>query len=141
MSANRLSWSQFFHIGTSLSICRCSDPRILCGIIVCYESGMLAPTPKPPRLYIREWMERARINQTQLAERMGCGHGTVSKLLNDRMEITQNWLAAISFALGVSAIDLYRDPSRRDVAAEIETLPPQLQEEALRFVEYLKTRK
>jgi DNA-binding XRE family transcriptional regulator len=66
----------------------------------------------PTRLYIREWIaaEAPHITQKTLAERMGCEPGTVSKLLNGKMDMTLEWLASFADALDKSVPDLFRDP-------------------------------
>lgn len=64
----------------------------------------------PSRFYIREWMKERHLDGKRLAERMGVEPGTVSKLLNGKMEMTAKYLADIADALDLSVPDLFRDP-------------------------------
>jgi len=76
---------------------------------------------RPPRLFIREWMEHLGFTNRRLAERMDRAEGTVSKLLaaadpvNSRgkrttQKITVEYLAEFAEALNVDVPQLFRDP-------------------------------
>lgn len=64
----------------------------------------------PRRLYIRERLEKAGIDQQTLAGRMGCSPSQVSKLLKNPIAIDGRWLGRFADALDVSPTDLYYDP-------------------------------
>ncbi len=64
----------------------------------------------PTRLFIREWIKDAGLDQKRIAERMECEPGTVSKLLNGGMEMTTFWLASFADALDISVPQLFLDP-------------------------------
>ena len=66
----------------------------------------------PFRHYIREWMECRNTNQSQIAERLQTGTGTISKLLNGQQRMSDKWLSGFAEALHVEVIDLLRDPNR-----------------------------
>jgi len=96
----------------------------------------------PSRLYIREWIARETptLTQERLAERMECGPGTVSKLLNGQMEMTTGWLANFADALDVSVPDLFRNP---DAPTRDELLRGYSNEElttALQLVQHSRNR-
>lgn len=65
---------------------------------------------KPFRHYIREWMEYKDVSQERLAGRMDVESGTISKLLNGHMRMSDKWLTGIATALDVEVADLFRDP-------------------------------
>lgn len=67
---------------------------------------------KPFRHYISEWMERKKLSQVEVAGRMECEPGTVSKLLSGKMRLSDVWLAGFAHALDVEIPDLFRDPNR-----------------------------
>jgi transcriptional regulator with XRE-family HTH domain len=68
---------------------------------------------KPARLFIHEWMEKRRLNQTDIARRLEVGSsGTISKKLKDPAKMSTEWIAAFAFALDVEVGDLYRHPDR-----------------------------
>lgn len=68
---------------------------------------------RPYRLYLAEWIEAKGLTQDQIADRMDCSPGTVSKLVTGKMKQTPEWLAAIAYALGpdVEVQDLFRHPA------------------------------
>jgi transcriptional regulator with XRE-family HTH domain len=84
-------------------------------------------------------MARARITQRVMAEKLNCQEGTVSKLLNGKMEMTNTWLMAFSMVLGLQVPDLYRDPNDDDPAALFSDLSVDQRREAERFIRYLKS--
>lgn len=74
---------------------------------------------RPPRLYIREWMEELGVNNKKLAERMGRAESTVSKLLTaadphprakTQQKVTVAYLAEFAEALNLEVPQLFRDP-------------------------------
>ena len=56
-------------------------------------------------------MKKRDINQERLAGRMEIESGTISKLLNGRMRLSDVWLAGFAEALNVEVADLFRDPN------------------------------
>lgn len=69
---------------------------------------------RPPPLFLQEWMDKFQLSGEEMAGRMDCSPGTVSKLLNGKMKITEEWKARFVDALGhdVTVPDLYRHPDR-----------------------------
>ena len=79
-----------------------------------YRAAMVARigASRPYRLFLAEWLEEKGLTQDQLAGRMECSPGTVSKLFSGEMKQTTEWLARIAYALGdeVEVRDLFRHP-------------------------------
>jgi transcriptional regulator with XRE-family HTH domain len=94
----------------------------------------------PSRLYIREWMARETPTLTQelLAGRMDTQPGTVSKLLNGKMEMTTGWLANFADALDLSVPDLFRDPSAPTPAELLAAGTPEELRQAIRLVQSIR---
>lgn len=94
----------------------------------------------PSRLFIREWIKKRGLDQKRVAERMECEPGTLSKLINDKMEMTTSWLAGIADALDVSVPDLFRDPDTptQDELLSMGVAPDELKQ-AIRLVLIAKT--
>lgn len=84
-------------------------------------------------------MARARVSQRAMAERLNCQEGTVSKLLNGKMEMTNTWLMAFSMVLNLQVPDLYRNPDDEDPAALFSELSDEQKREAERFIRFLKS--
>jgi transcriptional regulator with XRE-family HTH domain len=130
-----------FHIGNRKSSVSISDPGMPTQRGAAYTGGMVQRigSKHPSRLFIREWIKKRGLDQKRVAERMECEPGTLSKLLNDKMEMTTAWLAGIADALDVSVPDLFRDP---DMPTRDELLSMGTAEEfrqAIRLVQLAKT--
>lgn len=67
-------------------------------------------TRHPSQLFLREWIDERRLEQRQVAERMGIEPGTVSKLINGRMKLTIEYLSGFDDALDIAVSDLFRHP-------------------------------
>lgn len=67
---------------------------------------------RPPKVYIREWLTFRDVTQERLAERMDIAKGTLSKLVNGKMDWTPAYLAHAAEALSIDFHDLFRDPKR-----------------------------
>jgi transcriptional regulator with XRE-family HTH domain len=82
-------------------------------------------------------MKRENLTQRRLAERLDCQEGTISKLLNGQMEMTQSWLAGIATAMNREVTDLYRHPDQPSADELLRRLPQEKREEALRYIDFL----
>lgn len=80
---------------------------------------------RPYKLFIAEWIEHKHLTQDQVAERIGCSPGTVSKLISGHMKQTPQWLAAIAYALGdeVEVTDLFHHPDQPTQADLLRNVP------------------
>ena len=67
---------------------------------------------RPPRVFGREWIKHRDLTQERAADRMHVSKGTLSKLLNEQMEWTAKYLAALAHALDVEIDDLFHHPDR-----------------------------
>ena len=92
-----------------------SSPGIRLDLTGNYRRGMVTHIGRrrPFQLFIKEWIEHKNLDQEQVAERIGCSPGTLSKLISGKMRRTDEWLAAIAYALGdeVDVTDLFRHPT------------------------------
>lgn len=77
------------------------------------------------------------MTQRRLAERMECQEGTISKLLNGQMEMTQSWLAGIAGAMNREVTDLYRHPDMPSADELLRRLPQEKRDEAMRYIDFL----
>lgn len=76
---------------------------------------------RPPRIYLREWMDKLEVNNKKLAERMDRAESTVSKLLaaadpdarerRIKQKVTVEYLAEFAAALDVTVEQLFRHPN------------------------------
>lgn len=66
---------------------------------------------RPFRHYIREWINYKQLTQAEVAGRIGCGEGTLSKKINSRSHLTMEWVEKIAHALDLEPLDLFRDPT------------------------------
>lgn len=63
------------------------------------------------RTFFKQWREALELSQEDVADRMGTSGASVSRVENGETPYTQDWLEALSDALGVSEPDLLtRDP-------------------------------
>lgn len=94
---------------------------------------------RPYRLYLAEWLAYKELTQDQIANRMDCSPGTVSKLFSGKMEPTAGWLARIAYALGpeVEVEHLFRDPRRPSPADLLRNVPEGEQERIIRAIRAL----
>ena len=82
-------------------------------------------------------MKREHLTQRRLAERLDCQEGTISKLLNGQMEMTQSWLAGIAVAMNRDITDLYRHPDQPSADELLRRLPQEKRDEAMRYIDFL----
>lgn len=84
-----------------------------------YDGGMAKTPPKAPRdedpyvaqqLFFKEWMAAKDVNAKIIAERMGCGEGTLSKLISGTQRRTDYWMAKFAKAVGIDPWDLWKHP-------------------------------
>lgn len=92
---------------------------------------------RPPKLYISEWIASRGLDQEQVAERMECAPGTLSKIVNGRMKATVEWLARIAEALDIEVQDLFHDPARPTQEDLLRDVPAADQERIIRAIRAL----
>ena len=102
---------------------------------------------KPPReddpyeaqlLFFKEWMLEKKLIQKDVAERMQCGEGTLSKLISGKLRRTDYWMAKFAKAVDIDPWDIWKHPdtvarekaakdqNRRELIEEIRSIvdPP-----------------
>lgn len=94
---------------------------------------------RPYRIYLAEWIESKGLTQDQMAARMDCSPGTVSKLVGNKMARTPEWLARFAYALGpdVEVHDLFRDPDRPSPGDLLRGMPDDEQDKIIRAIRAL----
>lgn len=93
---------------------------------------------RPFRHYIEEWMRKRNLTQLDVAARMECSTGTVSKLISGKMALSSKWMAGLAEALEIEVRQLFEDPSRPTQNDLLEGLPPAKREQIIRFAEFVR---
>ena len=94
-----------------------------------------------PRHFIKEWRKHRRLTQERLAERLGVTHGAISQLERGMTGYTQPMLEALAEALTCEPADLIMREPGVDAApwSILDGLKPAQRNEALRYIEFLKS--
>lgn len=92
---------------------------------------------RPPKLYISEWISYRGLNQEQVADRMDCAPGTMSKLVKGHMKATVEWLARIADALDIEVQDLFHDPRKPTQQDLLRDVPAAEQERIIKAIRAL----
>ena len=90
---------------------------------------------RPLRWYVREWREKFRLSQEQLANRLETNKGQISKLENQKQRLNDDWVIGVSEALGIEPRDLLRDPSAPTLEDLLRGASPEDRATAVRLVE------
>jgi transcriptional regulator with XRE-family HTH domain len=95
---------------------------------------------KPVRLYIAEWRNLRKMNQQQLADRIGSTKSSISRWETTNRDITLGALGAIAEALSCDVEDLFRDPARPSADALLRNMnvDDSTRRRAFRLIEALK---
>lgn len=93
---------------------------------------------KPLKHFIREWMKHRGLNQARIAERLEVETGTVSKLLNGKLRLSDIWLVGFAEALNVDVPDLFRDPNRPTQNELLEGLSEEDTRKVISIIEAFK---
>ena len=99
----------------------------------------MAKPSRPYRLFLAEWLEAKGLTQDQLAGRMVCSPGTVSKLFSGEMKQTTEWLARIAHALGpdVEVRDLFTHPREASEEDLLRGIPDDERDRIIRAIRTL----
>jgi plasmid maintenance system antidote protein VapI len=117
-----------------------SNPNIRPWAPAKYDGGMAKAPPKalddddpyvPQRLFFKEWMVKRELTAKIVAERMECGEGTLSKLINGKQRRTDHWIARFAKAVGINPWDLWKHP---DIAAQEEAAKDKERQELIREI-------
>jgi DNA-binding XRE family transcriptional regulator len=93
--------------------------------------------PTHQRTFVKQWRKHRGLNQDQLAERVGIGQNTISRLENGKIGYTQPIMEAIADALNCTVADLViRDPTDPSAPWSIwESIPPVDRSQALKVLQ------
>lgn len=99
-------------------------------------------TEKPAvRHFLLQWRELRGLKQQPLADRSGVTHGTISKLENGKVQLTEERIFRLADGLRIKPGDLFRSPLDQNhiwaLAERIEKLPPVQRDTAARLVDAL----
>lgn len=94
---------------------------------------------RPYRIYLAEWIEAKGLTQDQIAARMDCSPGTVSKLVGGKMSQTPEWLARFAYALGpdVEVRDLFHHPATPSPEDLLRNVPDGERDKIIRAIRTL----
>ena len=92
----------------------------------------------PKRLYIALWREHRGLTQEQLALRIGSTDVSVSRWETGRREPSLSALQAISEALGIDLIDIYRHPKSPSADALLRDQPADVRDQAIRLIQAIR---
>lgn len=93
---------------------------------------------RPFRHFIEEWMKKRDLTQLDLAVRMECSTGTVSKLISGKMALSSKWMAGLAAALEIEVRQLFEDPQKPSQNDLLEGLTPAKREQIIRFAEFVR---
>lgn len=100
--------------------------------------------PKKPRrrTFLKQWREKAGLNQETAADRIGITQGQLSRIERGDSPYNQDFLEAAAVAYQCEPADLLmRDPSKKDamwsIVDQLKVAAPEQQEDARRVVDAL----
>ena len=93
---------------------------------------------RPKRTYLAEWRENRGLTQEQLGERLGVTGVTVSRWETGRALLNTNVLAAISEALSIEPMDIYRHPDQPSADALLRDQPVEIRDQAISIIRALR---
>lgn len=96
---------------------------------------------KPYRHYLREWMRNRDLTQAAIADRLDVGKGTVNKLINGKMPLSERWLVGFSEALNIEVSDIFRDPARPTREELLADLSNEDQDTVIQLINVLRSKK
>lgn len=109
-----------------------------------YQSGahtrrMARIGPKKPlRLYLAEWRDDRGLTQKQLGDRVGATSQTVSRWETGERRPDLDAQAAISEALGIQPVDLYRHPDQPSADALLRDQPSEIRDQAIKLIKAIR---
>jgi transcriptional regulator with XRE-family HTH domain len=82
-------------------------------LVVCHNA-----TVPEDRNYLRQWRDKAKLSQEELAERVGTTKSVISLLENEKRPLSAKWLRKLAEALGTTPgriLDVNPDETNADV--------------------------
>lgn len=105
---------------------------------------MAGAHPKKPRrrTFLRQWREKAGLNQESAADRIGITQGQLSRIERGDSPYNQDFLEAAALAYNCDPADLLmRDPSRSDamwsIVDQLKVATPEQREDVRRVADAL----
>lgn len=97
------------------------------------------PGRHPPKLFLKEWRERAdgRPTQEDVAARIGVSGVTVSRWETGERQPDMNAQAAFARAVGCHLIDLHRHPGEDSADALLRGQPAEIRQQAIKIIKAL----
>ena len=83
-------------------------------------------------------MEHKGIDQTQMAGRLDCETGTISKLVSGKQRLSDPWMAGFAWALDIEVADLFRDPNQPTQEDLLRDLPPEKRDQIIKVIKALR---
>lgn len=93
---------------------------------------------KPLRLYLAEWREHKELTQEELGRRLKVASQTVSRWETGERRPDLDAQAAISEALGIQPVDLYRRPDQISADSLLLDQPQEVREQAIRLIQAIR---
>lgn len=93
---------------------------------------------RPRRIYLAEWRDNRGLSQKQLGERLGVTDMTVSRWERATSLLNTNVMAAISEALQIEPMDLYRHPDTPSADTLLRDQSPEVREQAMNLIRAIR---
>lgn len=90
------------------------------------------------RIYLAEWRESRALSQKRLGDRLGVSDMTVSRWETGRALLSTDVLAAISEALDIEPMDLYRHPDQPSADALLRGQPAEIRDQAISIIKAIR---
>ena len=86
--------------------------------------------------FLRQWRQERQLTQQQLADRTGTTHGTISRIENGVIELSDYTIVRFARALSIHPGDLYRSPhdSYWALCREMEKLSDERRATVMRLI-------
>ena len=110
----------------------------LCGMYALVMAERIGPR-KPIRLYLAEWREYRKLDQDQVADRLGVTAATISRHETGERSSNEAYLAALAEALDCHPTDFWRDPAHPSADDLMRSLPEDQRAQVLRIIQTFKT--
>jgi transcriptional regulator with XRE-family HTH domain len=94
---------------------------------------------RPIRLYLAEWREFRKLDQEQVADRMGVTAATISRHETGERSSNEGYLAALAEALDCHPTDFWRDPAQPSADDLLRDMPEDQRAQVLRIIQTFKT--
>lgn len=108
------------------------------GMYVCVMTEKIG-RKRPLRLYLAEWREHRKLDQEQVADRMGVTAATISRHETGERGSNEAYLASLAEALDCHPTDFWRDPAQPSADDLLRDMPEDQRAQVLRIIQTFKT--